>query len=83
MKPHRSNRNQGFLLLEVVLALAILGVGLTVIIELFSGGLRLARVERVGMTKRKPIITDSSKKCKNENLIYERRQTQQYYGVHG
>jgi general secretion pathway protein I len=35
--------NQGFLLLEVVLALAILGVGLTVIIELFSGGLRLAR----------------------------------------
>jgi general secretion pathway protein I len=35
--------NQGFLLIEVVVALAILGVGLTVIIELFSGGLRLAR----------------------------------------
>jgi general secretion pathway protein I len=30
-------------LIEVVVALAILGVGLTVIIELFSGGLRLAR----------------------------------------
>jgi len=29
--------------MEVVVALAILGVGLTVIIELFSGGLRLAR----------------------------------------
>jgi general secretion pathway protein I len=43
MKTHRSNRNQGFLLLEVVVALAILGIGLTVIIELFSGGLRLAR----------------------------------------
>jgi prepilin-type N-terminal cleavage/methylation domain-containing protein len=43
MKTHRSNRNQGFLLIEVVVALAILGVGLTVIIELFSGGLQLAR----------------------------------------
>jgi general secretion pathway protein I len=30
-------------LIEVVVAFAILGVGLTVIIELFSGGLRLAR----------------------------------------
>jgi general secretion pathway protein I len=43
MKTHRSNRNQGFLLIEVVVALAILAVGLTVIIELFSGGLRLGR----------------------------------------
>jgi general secretion pathway protein I len=33
----------GFTLLEVVIALAILGIGLTVIIELFSGGLRLGR----------------------------------------
>jgi len=33
----------GFTLMEVVVALAILGVGLTVIIELFAGGLRLAR----------------------------------------
>jgi len=29
--------------MEVVVALAILGIGLTVIIELFSGGLRLGR----------------------------------------
>ena len=43
MKTHRSNRNKGFTLIEVVVALAILGVGLTVVIELFSGGLRLAR----------------------------------------
>jgi general secretion pathway protein I len=43
MKARRSNRNRGFTLIEVVVALAILGVGLTVIIELFSGGLRLAR----------------------------------------
>ena len=35
--------NQGFTLIEVVVALFILGVGLTVIIELFSGGLRLGR----------------------------------------
>ncbi len=39
------NRNikNGFTLLEVVVALAILGIGLTVIIELFSGGLRLVK----------------------------------------
>lgn len=43
MKTHQSSRNRGFTLIEVVVALAILGVGLTVIIELFSGGLRLAR----------------------------------------
>jgi general secretion pathway protein I len=34
---------RGFTLIEIVVALAILGIGLTVIIELFSGGLRLAR----------------------------------------
>ena len=33
----------GFTLIEVVVAMAILGVGLTVIIELFSGSLRLVR----------------------------------------
>jgi general secretion pathway protein I len=43
MKIHRSSRNRGFTLIEVVVALAILGIGLMVIIELFSGGLRLAR----------------------------------------
>jgi len=43
MKAHRSSQKRGFTLIEVVVALAILGVGLTVIIELFSGGLRLAR----------------------------------------
>lgn len=43
MKTQRSGRNKGFTLIEVVVALAILGVALTVIIELFSGGLRLAR----------------------------------------
>jgi general secretion pathway protein I len=34
---------RGFTLIEVVVALSILGIGLTVIIELFSGGLRLGR----------------------------------------
>jgi prepilin-type N-terminal cleavage/methylation domain-containing protein len=34
----------GFTLIEVVVSLAILSVGLIVIIELFAGGLRLARV---------------------------------------
>jgi len=36
----------GFTLLEVVIALAILGIGLTVIMELFSGGLRLGRTSQ-------------------------------------
>jgi general secretion pathway protein I len=42
---NRPNRKfcRGFTLIEVVVALAILGVGLAVIIELFSGGLRLGR----------------------------------------
>ena len=40
----RGKAKNGFTLIEVVVALAILGVGLTVIIELFSGGLRLGRV---------------------------------------
>jgi general secretion pathway protein I len=46
MHPRRLGRvrvDKGFTLIEVVVALAILGVGLTVIIELFSGGLRLGR----------------------------------------
>ncbi|NWG02305.1 MAG: prepilin-type N-terminal cleavage/methylation domain-containing protein, partial [Syntrophaceae bacterium] len=34
---------KGFTLIEVLLAVLILGIGLTLIIELFSGGLRLAR----------------------------------------
>lgn len=40
----RAALNQrGFTLIEVVVAVAILGVGLVTIIELFSGGLRLER----------------------------------------
>jgi prepilin-type N-terminal cleavage/methylation domain-containing protein len=34
-------KNRGFTLIETVVAMAILGIGLIVIIELFSGGLRL------------------------------------------
>jgi general secretion pathway protein I len=34
---------RGFTLIEVVVAMAILGIGLVVIIELFGGGLRLGR----------------------------------------
>ncbi len=36
-------KNRGFTLIEMIVAVAILGIGLTVIIELFSGGLRLGR----------------------------------------
>ena len=40
---NRATSRAGFTLIEVLVALAILSVGLTVIIELFAGGLRLAR----------------------------------------
>jgi len=43
---NRGKRNPGFTLIEVVVALAILGIGLVVIIELFGGGLRLGRVSQ-------------------------------------
>jgi prepilin-type N-terminal cleavage/methylation domain-containing protein len=36
-------KNRGFTLIEIVVAMAILGIGLIVIIELFSGSLRLGR----------------------------------------
>ena len=39
----RMKRQQGFTIVEVVIALAILGMGLTVIMELFSGGIRLGK----------------------------------------
>jgi prepilin-type N-terminal cleavage/methylation domain-containing protein len=38
-----ATKSRGFTLIEIVVALAILGIGLVAIIELFSGGLRLGR----------------------------------------
>ncbi len=46
IRGRHSLREQGFTLIEVVVALAILGIVLTVIIELFAGGLRLARTSK-------------------------------------
>ncbi len=43
LEGHGHMKNKGFTLIEVLVAVAILGVGLTVLIELFSGGLRLGR----------------------------------------
>lgn len=40
----RGNPSTGFTLLEVLVAMAILGIGLCVLLELFSGGLRSAKV---------------------------------------
>ena len=40
----RRKKAPGFTLIEVVVAMAILSIGLVVIIELFGGGLRLGRV---------------------------------------
>jgi len=44
--PNDRTKSKGFTLIEVVVALAILGITLTVIIELFAGGLRLARASK-------------------------------------
>jgi len=40
------NKRNGFTLIEVVVAVAILGIALTIIIQLFAGGLRLARASK-------------------------------------
>jgi general secretion pathway protein I len=40
----RIRGREGFTLIEIVVALAILSIGVTVIMELFAGGLRSARV---------------------------------------
>lgn len=39
-------KSRGFTLIEVVVALAILGIGLAVVLQLFSGGLRLGRISQ-------------------------------------
>ena len=44
--PNDRTKSKGFTLIEVVVAIAILGIALTVIIELFAGGLRLARASK-------------------------------------
>jgi len=44
MNQSKIGQNKGFTLVEVIIALAILGIGLTVIIEIFTGGLRLAKI---------------------------------------
>lgn len=41
-----NRRPGGFTLIEVVVAMAILGIGLVAIIELFGGGLRLGRTSQ-------------------------------------
>jgi general secretion pathway protein I len=69
-------------LIEVVVALAILGVGLTVIIELFSGGLRLARASmeytkavnyaRIKMEEMamKPVIEEGTQEGQSEDKTF-------------
>jgi len=42
--PEFSTSNKGFTLLEILVAIAILAISLTVILQLFSGGLRSTRV---------------------------------------
>jgi len=39
----KGRREEGFTLIEIVVAMAVLGISLVLVIELFSGGLRLGR----------------------------------------
>jgi len=39
-------KKSGFTLIEVIISIALLGMGLMLIIELFSGGLRLGRISQ-------------------------------------
>jgi len=69
-------KTKGFTLIEVLVAIAILGIGLTLLIELFSGGLRLGRTSeeytiainyaRLKMEEItvKPVITEGSEEGK-------------------
>src|SRR4030042_1449282 len=41
---NRKRGNLGFTLMEVLVSMAILGIALTLILELFSGGLRSAKI---------------------------------------
>lgn len=58
---------RGFTLIEVVVAMAILSIGLTVLMELFSGGLRLGRTSgeyskavNLGRMKMEEIMTQQN-----------------------
>jgi len=82
MREPTTRLNKGFTLIEVVVALAILGVGLTVIIELFSGGLRLGRASmeytkavnyaRVKMeeTMAKPTIEEGTQEGESDDKTF-------------
>ena len=74
-------KERGFTIVEVVIALAILGMGLTVIMELFSGGLRLGKtsgeyikavnygrlkLEEIGL---KPILEEEMEEGKFDDLF--------------
>ena len=61
------HKQDGFTLIEVVVALAIMSIGLTVLIELFSGGLRLGRTSgeyskavNFGRTKMEEVMTQQN-----------------------
>ncbi|MBU1053888.1 MAG: prepilin-type N-terminal cleavage/methylation domain-containing protein [Proteobacteria bacterium] len=42
----KATKQQGFTLLEVVIATAILGIGVVMVMQLFAGGLRTGRISR-------------------------------------
>lgn len=42
----KTKSQNGFTLLEIIIALAILGIGLVMVMQLFSGGLRTARTSK-------------------------------------
>lgn len=42
--PQKHRKNQGFTLIEVIVSLAIIGVGIVAVLQLFSGGLRSIKV---------------------------------------
>ena len=85
MHPRRLRRvrvDKGFTLIEVVVALAILGVGLTVVIELFSGGLRLGRASmeytkavnyarmKMEETMAKPVVEEGTQEGESDDKIF-------------
>ena len=82
MEGRNTRFSRGFTLIEVVVALAILGVGLTVIIELFSGGLRLGRTSmeytkavnyaRMKMEEMmaKPVVEEGTQEGESDDKVF-------------
>lgn len=72
----KSSSSKGFTLLEILLAISILGVAVTVIMQQFSAGLRIARTSRTYTT-----ATIYAKQMLEEYLLAEEMEEGEAFGT--